>query len=159
MLFVITQRCSPDKLIYFNYIKNYGLHNKHILRQLSKEVKGREAAPLSWTSISCATRRAHQNQDHDQGGCICRLNPYSYRYDRAVKLLNEIPEFAIQHNNLYLTGLQYLHCTQNRRLFNCVLPNKCFEYLRLECKKNFAYLFKHAIIMATLFRCTYRKEK
>jgi hypothetical protein len=93
--------------------------------------------------MSCATRRASQNQnlDLDQRECICLLNHKSYTHEKVVTLLEGIPELTAQQDDLYFAGLQFLKCITNRRLFRLVPIVQRLEYLS---KKK---LYKYAIIL------------
>jgi hypothetical protein len=130
------QKCLSGKLKYFNYIKTYGLHNTCILQLLSEEIKKQGAVPLTFSIMSCATRRAKQNQDQDQDQreCICSINHKSYSLEKAMTLLTEILELTAQPDGLYHVAVQYLKCITNRRLFKFVPIVKRLEYLKRECK-------------------------
>ena len=134
------QKCLSGKLKYFNYIKIYGLHNTCILQLLFEEIKKQGAVPLTFSTMSCATRKAKQNQnqdqdeDQDQRECICSISHKSYSLEKAMTLLTEIPELTAQPDGLYHVAVQYLKCITNRRLFKFVPIVKRLEYLKRECK-------------------------
>ncbi len=117
---------------YFNYIKSYGLISTCNVKRLFEEYQEHNAVPLSWTTISCATRRANQNLnlDQDRRECICLASHKSYPLDKAMALLSRIPELTAEQDDLYFFCIDYLKSIENRKLFRHVAEHRLLQYLK-----------------------------